>query len=91
MQRREPYQADGLHKLWMRCGGSVGHASLFAVDIDEGVYDPDEIEGGRQWGVSLRTVTIMFRSEAVAKFSSQSAPASVGPTSERLALAVTSG
>ena len=33
LQRRCPYQSDGNHELWMRCGGSAGHAGLYAVDI----------------------------------------------------------
>jgi hypothetical protein len=49
LQRREKYQADGHHQLWMRCGGSAGHASLHALDVDEGVYDEDKPEGGRYW------------------------------------------
>lgn len=52
LQRREPYQADGTHKLWMRCGGSTGHAGLYAVDIDEGVYDD---ANGRHWDVALHS------------------------------------
>ena len=30
LQRRTAYQADGVHNLWMRCGGSAGHSSLWA-------------------------------------------------------------
>ncbi len=56
LQRRQPYQADGIHKLWMRCGGSAGHAGLYAVDVDEGVYDPDQHDG-RHWDVTVSTST----------------------------------
>ena len=56
LQRRQPYQADGQHKLWMRCGGSAGHAGLYAVNVQEGVYDPDQADG-RHWDVSVRTTT----------------------------------
>jgi len=55
LQRRSPYQADGRHELWMRCGGSAGHAGLYAIDIDEGIYDPDKPGGGRHWGVDVRS------------------------------------
>ena len=49
LQRRESYAGDGHHELFMRCGGSTGHAGLYALDIDEGIYDPDKPDGGRFW------------------------------------------
>jgi replicative DNA helicase len=52
LQRRTPYQADGVHHLWLRCGGSAGHSSLWGVTIDEGMIDPDTFEG-RTWGVTV--------------------------------------
>jgi len=52
LQRRLPYQADGVHSLWMRCGGSAGHASLWGVNIDEGLIDPETF-AGRKWEVKL--------------------------------------
>jgi len=51
-QRRCPYRDDGNHALWMRCGGSAGHSSLWGVNIDEGTIDPDTGEG-RRWDVSV--------------------------------------
>ncbi|MEI8372472.1 MAG: bifunctional DNA primase/polymerase [Planctomycetota bacterium] len=51
-QRRCPYRDDGNHALWMRCGGSAGHSSLWGVNIDEGTIDPDTGEG-RRWEVSV--------------------------------------
>jgi hypothetical protein len=56
LQRRQPYQADGEHKLWMRCGGSAGHAGLYAVDVVEGIYDPDQADS-RRWDVDVRSTT----------------------------------
>jgi replicative DNA helicase len=50
LQRRSPYQADGVHDLWMRCGGSAGHSSLWGVTIEEGLIDPETFEG-RTWNV----------------------------------------
>jgi hypothetical protein len=52
LQRRVPYQNDGNHALWMRCGGSAGHSSLWGVNIDEGTIDPDTGEG-RRWAVTV--------------------------------------
>ena len=48
LQRRTAYQADGVHNLWMRCGGSAGHSSLWGVTIDEGIIDPETF-AGRKW------------------------------------------
>ena len=56
LSRRSPYQADGHHELWMRTGGSSGHAGFWAVDIDEGLLDLDTM-GGRKWEVDVRPVT----------------------------------
>ncbi len=55
LQRRAAYQADGRHLLWMRCGGSAGHASLWGVTIDEGQLDPETFTG-RTWDVSVAPV-----------------------------------
>jgi hypothetical protein len=52
LQRRTPYQGDGVHSLWMRCGGSAGHSSLWGVNIDEGVIDPDTFSG-RRWEATV--------------------------------------
>lgn len=44
--RREKYQpGSGLHKLWMTTGGSAGHNSLLALDVDER-RDPPHGERG---------------------------------------------
>jgi len=53
LQRRSPYQSDGRHELWMRAGGSAGHAGFWAVDIDEGLIDPDTM-AGRRWDVMVK-------------------------------------
>jgi len=55
LQRRAAYQGDGRHLLWMRCGGSAGHASLWGVTIDEGQLDPDTFTG-RTWEVTVAPV-----------------------------------
>jgi len=55
LARRSPYQADGRHDLWLRAGGSAGHAGLYALDVDEG--DPAGFESeGRRWDVTVRSV-----------------------------------
>jgi hypothetical protein len=52
LQRRSPYQADGVHSLWLRCGGSAGHSSLWGLTIEEGLIDPETFEG-RKWEVTI--------------------------------------
>jgi hypothetical protein len=50
--RRVRFDPDGNgeHKLWMNVGGSAGHCSLWALDVEEGrKTDP----GGRHWTVEL--------------------------------------
>lgn len=51
ISRREEYQDDGLHRLWLRYGGSAGHTGLLSVDVDEGTLDPDM--GGKKWEVTV--------------------------------------
>jgi len=52
LQRRVPYQGDGQHLLWLRCGGSAGHSSLWGLTIDEGTLNPDTFSG-RTWQVNV--------------------------------------
>jgi hypothetical protein len=52
LQRRVPYQGDGQHLLWLRCGGSAGHSSLWGLTIQEGLIDPDTFTG-RRWEVAI--------------------------------------
>jgi hypothetical protein len=51
LQRRNPYQSDGRHELWMRTGGSAGHSGLWSLDVDEGTPD------ARKWEVSVQPVS----------------------------------
>lgn len=53
VSRREKYESDGVHKLWLRAGGSAGHGGLWAYDIEEGMTD-DELRG-RRWNVTVST------------------------------------
>ncbi len=49
--RRQPYQSDGQHSLWLSCGGSAGFSGLWHVEVDEGLVDRNF--GGRQWTVEV--------------------------------------
>jgi hypothetical protein len=52
LSRREAYQpGSGHHALWLTIGGSAGHNSLWAIDIDEGRSDD---LGGRRWATSIQ-------------------------------------
>ena len=55
LQRRVPYNQDGHHELWMRYGGSAGHAGLVSLVIDEGRLDPETLSG-RHWSVKVERV-----------------------------------
>jgi hypothetical protein len=58
LQRRSDYANDGRHELYCRIGGSEGHSSLWAMDIDEGkktTAEGDEIL--TDWKTELRTVS----------------------------------
>jgi hypothetical protein len=52
LSRRVRYDADrpGHHELWFNVGGSAGHSSLWALNIEEG--SPKDI-GGRRWEVEV--------------------------------------
>jgi hypothetical protein len=51
LSRRERYEGDGRHQLWLSVGGSAGHSFLGHLDIDEGTIDDDF--HGRRWEVSV--------------------------------------
>jgi AAA domain len=53
LSRRKRYEpGTGRHELWLNIGGSAGHSSCWALNIDEG--RPDD-PGGRRWGVEIVT------------------------------------
>ena len=52
---------DGNHKLWMRTGGSAGHAGLWALDVNEGTM-PNRI-----WEPKLMTAHEFKQEAAEAK------------------------
>ncbi|MCY2988506.1 MAG: AAA family ATPase [Planctomycetota bacterium] len=61
LARREKYvPGTGEHKLWVSIGGSLGHQSLSALDVQEGLRTDS---GGRRWDVVLQNAD-EARSEA---------------------------
>jgi hypothetical protein len=54
INRRKRYDptTPGDHQLWLSIGGSAGHCSLWAVNIEEGAQDDP---GGRRWDVTVMT------------------------------------
>lgn len=54
LSRRSVYQpGTGRHELWASFGGSAGHSSLHAIDVDEGVRTATE---RRYWRVLIQSV-----------------------------------
>ncbi|MBI1900918.1 MAG: AAA family ATPase [Planctomycetia bacterium] len=53
LSRRQAYQADGHHALYLNIGGSAGQSHLMGLDIAEGLVSD---EGGRRWEVSLTPI-----------------------------------
>jgi len=51
LNRREAFSPDNPHRLWLSAGGSAGHASHFALDIDE---DRDEEGKCHGWDVTMQ-------------------------------------
>jgi replicative DNA helicase len=63
ISRREIFDPDnGEHKLWMRVGGSAGHAGCHALDVREGIMNSEF--GGRQWQVCVLPARAAIRAAA---------------------------
>lgn len=57
LERRDPYAGDGRHALWLRVGGSEGHASFWSLDIDEGLtVDSEGNQRTTRWETTLGRV-----------------------------------
>lgn len=55
VSRRQKYEpGTGHHELWLNVGGSAGHSSLWALNVDEGT--PKD-QGGRRWQVEMLSAT----------------------------------
>jgi hypothetical protein len=69
LSRREAYQdGTGCHRLWLRAGGSIGHSSLWGVDIDEGDVEADDDTGAvrfdsRRWDVTVTPAAELIAGE----------------------------
>ena len=53
LNRRSKYDPEefGRHRLWLHAGGSAGHSSAFALDINEG------LRSDAQWSVKILSAT----------------------------------
>jgi AAA domain len=51
ISRREDYEGDGTHRLWLSIGGSAGHSFLGHLDVEEGVIG--EQFDGRTWKTTV--------------------------------------
>jgi hypothetical protein len=62
LDRIEPYANDGIHRLWLRAGGSAGHAGLYGLTVNERAGDQRD-----GWDVQVEHVGDMKRSIKDAK------------------------
>ena len=52
INRREPFEpGTGVHRLWVKAGGSAGQNVLFGLDVEEGVLG--EHFEGRRWVLTV--------------------------------------
>lgn len=51
LNRREKYENDGCHKLWLTFGGRPGHSGKWVLDVEEGLLD--EHNSARKWEVNV--------------------------------------
>jgi hypothetical protein len=62
LSHRTEFDPDsGTSKLWMRVGGSAGHAGLYALDVCEGVMLEDF--SGRGWKVTVQPASRAIEAE----------------------------
>jgi hypothetical protein len=52
ISRRQPYDHDGIHKMWLSVGGSAGFGGLYGLDVSEGLVNKSI--RGRTWDVTVR-------------------------------------
>jgi hypothetical protein len=77
ISRRKAYEpGSGAHSLWLNIGGSAGHNSLWAADLDEGRRDDP---GGRRWDL-----TVLRAEEARDEAKTRSAEAREARAAEQL-------
>jgi replicative DNA helicase len=61
LSRRERYDGQGCHRLWLNIGGRAGQSGLYHYDADEGRMD--EGFGGLKWEVTVTPATLANANE----------------------------
>ena len=71
LNRRERYDGQGLHRLFMSLGGSSGQSGEYEVDIDEGKLAADF--SGRKWDVAVTGQVDLIGREQAARAEAEAA------------------
>lgn len=63
LNRREQYENDGVHRMWLTFGGRPGHSGKWILDVEEGLLG--EGQPPRRWDVKVSTAADAHEAEKV--------------------------